>query len=609
MKLFSSLKKYFWKYRVRLSAGILFVLISNYFSVVAPQLMGYIINFVQQKTSAADIEQIAASQKGYDPFIVFITNAIENGNFTITTALIICGIILLLLALLRSLFMFFMRQTIIVMSRHIEYDQKNDIYNHYQLLDTGFFKNNTTGDMMNRITEDVSRVRMFTGPGIMYFVNLFTVISLSVYFMLKREPLLTFYVLIPLPLLAVIIYYVNMVIHKKSEKIQESLSELTSTAQEAYSGIRVIKSFVQEKAQKNFFYQQSENYRTHAIGLAQTEALYFPSITLLIGISTLLTIMISGLYYINGSHHIGIDTIVEFVMYINMLTFPVSAIGLTASIYQRASASQKRIDDFLLTPPAIISHPQAVHQKLKGNIHFNNVTYTYPDTGITALKNIHLQINQGQRIAILGSTGSGKTTLAQLILRMMDVNSGNIQLDGIPIKDMDLKHILQCTGYVLQDVFLFSESIRENIRFGTNGASQQQIEEAATMASVHNEIMNFPEAYNTLVGERGVTLSGGQKQRVSIARALIKNPEILILDDCLSALDTRTEHDIVRNLQQHYQHNTIIVITHRIIQSFNFDHIIYLNKGSIAEEGTHEELLKKKGLYYTLYQKQQIIDS
>lgn len=584
----------------------MFVFLSNYFNVLTPQVTGFVIEFVQR---ALNLPGNAASSRNadYDGLVEKFIKSVEKMD-SVTKVVALCGITILVLALLRGFLLFLMRQTIIVMSRHIEYDQKNEIYSHYQQLDTAFYKKNSTGDLMNRISEDVSRVRMFTGPAIMYLANLVAVISLSVFFMLKRDAELTMYVLAPLPILAITIYFVNNTIHKKSETIQESLSNLTTNAQESYAGIRVIKSFVQEKAMLGFFTKNSEEYKKNAIGLAKVEAIYFPSITLLIGLSTLLTIMIGGLYYINGSHNIGINTIVEFVMYINMLTFPVSAIGLTASMIQRAAASQKRINEFLQTKPEIQNSMLPLTKELNGHIKFNQVQFTYTQTGIQAIKNFNLEIKNGEKVAIVGKTGSGKSTLAHLLLRMYDVSEGSIEIDGIDIKKVDIRNLREQISYVPQDVFLFSETVENNIRFGASGSDREDVIEAAKLASIDNEIEMFSNGYDTIVGERGVTLSGGQKQRISIARAFIKNPKLVIFDDCLSAVDARTEKRIINNLNEYLKDRTAIIITHRVFSLFDFDTIIVLDNGVIVEKGTHQNLLQLNGYYAKLYKRQQELE-
>ncbi len=608
LKHLKALNKYFWKYRIRLGGGILFVLLSNYFNVLSPQVTGFIIDFVQRSLNLPGYK-VPEKKPDYDGLVNGFINSVEGYNFSIGKVVALCGVVILALALLRGFFLFLMRQTIIVMSRYIEYEQKNEVFSHYQKLDTAFYKTQSTGDLMNRITEDVSRVRMFTGPAIMYLVNLVSVISLSVFFMLKRDTELTMYVLAPLPILAITIYLVNNTIHKKSEKIQESLSKLTTNAQETYSGMRVIKSFVQEKAMLGFFTRNAEEFKKNVLGLVKVEAVYFPSITLLIGLSTLLTIMIGGLYYINGGHHIGINTIVEFVMYINMLTFPVSAIGLTASMIQRAAASQKRINEFLDIKPAIQNDPLPVSNSLKGNINFDRVNFVYPHTGIKALKDFTLSVKKGEKVAIVGRTGSGKSTVAQLLLRMYDATNGKIELDDTDIRQIDLKILREQISYVPQDVFLFSETVENNISFGLNYVDRNAVEKAAKSASVEKEIAQFSGQYDTMVGERGVTLSGGQKQRISIARALIKDPAIVVFDDCLSAVDAKTEKEIINSLNEYLDKKTAIIITHRIFSLLTFDKIVVIDKGRIVEEGTHEQLFALGGYYSELYNRQQQQDS
>jgi ATP-binding cassette subfamily B protein len=437
----------------------------------------------------------------------------------------------------------------------------------------------------------------------MYLINLAATIGFSVTYMLNENRELTLYVLAPLPILAFTIYYVNTIINRKADKIQSLLSDLTTNAQESYSGIRVIKSFGQEKAMLGFFDKNSEEYRNHSISLAKTEAIYFPSMGLMIGLSTLLTIMIGGIYVIDGSISVGV--IGEFIMYVLLLTFPVSAIGWTASMIQRAATSQRRINEFLHTTPSIQNEKDAKEIILKGKIEFKNVDFTYPHTGIHAMKNFSLQINKGDKVAVIGKTGSGKSTIAQLMLRMYDPQSGTIFYDGTDIKDINIKTLRAQIGYVPQDVFLFSDSVEGNIGFSMNNATSAQVELAAANAAVAKEIDRFPGKYKTMIGERGVTLSGGQKQRISIARALIKDHEIIVFDDCLSAVDAKTENEIISNLYQYLNKKTALIITHRIFSLFNFDKIVVLKDGAIAEQGTHQSLLEVNGLYAEMYRQQQ----
>lgn len=578
-----------------------FVIASNYFAVLAPQITGFVISLVQlQLPGSHDI----ATKNTHDALVNLFINWLNSFQLSFGWLIAICSITILLIALLRGLFMFFMRQTIIVMSRHIEFDQKNEIYHKYQLLDTAFYKTHSTGDLMNRMSEDVSRVRMYTGPAIMYLINLITLIGFCVFNMFKKDVELTLIVLAPLPILAITIYWVNSIINKKSEIIQSNLSNLTTNAQESYSGIRVIKSFVQEKAMLGFFEKNSSDYKSNAIGLAKVEALYFPSMALLIGISTLLTIFVGGMQAMQDPGKVGM--IVEFVIYINMLTFPVSAIGWTASMIQRAAASQKRINEFLDIQPQIINPPVTdISPFLSGNIHFDSINFTYPHTGIQAINNFSLSIQSGDKVLVLGKTGSGKTTLAQLLLRFYEPNSGKITIGEEDLTKISYSKLRSQISYVQQDVFLFSDTIANNIKFGVpTNTSLEKVKEAAQFANINKEIEGFEHQYDTLVGERGVTLSGGQKQRISIARALIKDPSIIIFDDCLSAVDAKTEKEIIGHLYGYLEDKTAIIITHRIFSGFKFDKIIVLSDGIIAECGDHESLMAQNGYYADLYKLQ-----
>ncbi len=562
-------------------------------------MTGYVVDKVQQHLSTKP----TAVPKHYDGFVVAMLGYVER--LTFTQLVVACSLIILAVAIIRGILMFFMRQTLIVMSRHIEYDQKNEVYTHYQKLDAGFYKTHSTGDLMNRIAEDVSRVRMYTGPAIMYFINLVALIAFSVINMYRKDAYLTLIVLAPLPILALTIYIANSIIHRKSERVQALLSDLTTNAQESYSGIRVIKSFVQEKAMFGFFAKNSEEYRKNAIGLSKVEAVYFPSMTLMIGLSTLLTIFVGCRQVLHNELNVGV--IVEFVIYINMLTFPVSAIGWVASMTQRASASQKRLNEFLDTEPEIKepAAPEVKEETLRGDIVFNNVSFTYGHTGIKALKHFNLTIREGQKVLILGKTGSGKSTIGQLLLRFYDPAEGTISIGGKNITHIPLQVLRNNISYVPQDVFLFSDTIANNISFGLkNPAAFDYVRQSASNASIDTEIQDLPGAYETAVGERGVTLSGGQKQRISIARALIKQPEIMLFDDCLSAVDAKTENRIITNLHKLLSDKTAILITHRIFTVLNFDQVIIIEDGTIIEQGTHQQLLELGGYYAELYRLQ-----
>jgi ATP-binding cassette subfamily B protein len=609
MKSLLSLNKYFWKYKYLFFLGTLFVILSNYFRILAPQVTGFVVNTVVESMKQKQ-SNVTPSTNHNNQILQWVMSHFSKSDFQ--QKIFLAGIVLLALAIISGFFMFLMRQTIIVMSRHIEFHQKNEIFQHYQKLDISFYKSHATGDMMNRISEDVSRVRMFTGPAIMYFINLAAVIGFSVFFMLLSDVKLTLVALCPLPILAVVIYFVNTIIQKKSEKIQSELSNLTTNAQESYTGIRVIKSFVQEQAMLGFFKKNSTKYMNSALSLAKTEAIYFPSMGLIIGLSTIITIMVASLDVVNGVPGASVGRIAEFVLYIQMLTFPVSAIGWTASMTQRAATSQTRINEFLHTSAAIQEKENAEKPVITGNIIFENVNFTYANTGIQAIQQMNFNVDAGQKIAILGKTGSGKSTIAQLLLRMYDVDSGNLFMEGVPISDIQLEHLRTTISYVPQEVFLFSDTIENNIRFGKHNATRAEVEFAAKQASIFDEIMSFSDGFDTMVGERGVTLSGGQKQRISIARALLKEKPIIIFDDCLSAVDTKTEEKILRNMAHHLQNKTAFFITHRIISQMQFDQIIVLENGKKVETGTHEQLMSKQGLYFEMHQMQvpkQNIDS
>lgn len=563
------------------------MIISNIFGVIPAQVIGHAFNLITENIQI------------YGLFYGFERREVIYDIFSYS--LLYFGALVLVLYLLRGLFLFFMRQTIILMSRHIEYDMKNEIYAHYQELSLGFYRRNNTGDLMNRATEDVNRVRMYVGPAIMYAINTGVLFLLVIYAMFSVNATLAIFCLLPLPALVIIIYFVNTMINRKSELIQEQLSNLSSFVQERFSGIRVIKSYVRETHTKKVFAAESEGYKNSAMSLVKVQALFYPTMLLLVGLSTILTIYVGGKQVINGSITAG--NIAEFIVYVNQLTFPVSMLGWVTTLIQRASASQKRINEFLQLKPDINSNTQE-KRAINGNIRFENVSFTYPDTGIKALKNVSFEIEQGQFVAIIGRTGSGKSTLANLLMRMYDVDGGKIIIDDKGLKDLNLQDYRNQIGFVPQEVFLFSDTIKNNIAFGLDTVNDHEVETAAKNAAVYHNIIDFELKFETMLGERGITLSGGQKQRVSIARALIKEPKILIFDDCLSAVDTRTEEEILNNLGRIMNDKTSILIAHRISTIKNADKILVLDDGQIIEQGTHNELLQKGGAYAEMYQNQ-----
>ena len=595
------LNKYFWKYRTRFLLGILFVTISNVFAIYPAQVVRHALDLVVKTISDAK-----ASGIGINSEIIS----------TLTYSTMLFALLIIGLAFLKGVFMFFMRQTLIVMSRWIEYDLKNEIFTHYQDLSLSFFRRNNTGDLMNRISEDVSRVRMYLGPAVMYTINLAVMVILIIISMLSVSPKLTLYVLLPLPLLVLSIYMVSEIMNRRSDQVQEEQSGLSTFVQEAVSGIRVIKSFVREKNSAETFSGLSEKYKHTSMRLATVTALFFPLMLLLVGASTLIVVYAGGREVI--AHRITPGVIAEFIIYVNMLTWPVASLGWVTAIIQRAAASQERLNEFLRIKPEIVSGEKDLH--LKGRIEFKDVSFTYPDTNLQALKNISFVVERGKSLAILGRTGSGKTTIANLLVRMFDATSGQLFFDDEEIRTLNLASVRNQIGYVPQDVFLFSDTIASNIAFGLNGEetgkgrkakSKEQMvsygnimlraEEAARDAVILDDINSFPKKFDTMLGERGITLSGGQKQRVSIARAIIRNPSILIFDDCLSAVDTNTEEKILNNLKKIMQGKTTIIISHRVSSVKNADEIIVLENGTIAERGSHNRLMSSNTIYKELY--------
>lgn len=573
------LNKYFIRYRKLFLGGILFVALANVFSVYSAVYVRKAFDVV-----AAWLKQPEASLKQPISEILLLYASIIFGA-----------------ALVRGLFMYLMRQSLIVMSRHIEFDLKNEIYDQYQELDTAFYRKNNTGDLMNRISEDVSRIRMYVGPAIMYLVNLVVMFMIILITMLSVNVELTLWVIAPLPVLALSIYFVNDLIEKRSDASQEALSNITSFAQETFSGLRVIKSFAKERAVAESFEKEAQAYRDKALKLTLVDALWFPSILFMIGCSSILAVYIGGRQVIEGQITIG--NIAEFIIYINMLSFPFASLGWAVSLIQRARASQRRINEFLYITPEI-TNEGIIPFKLEKKISFEHLYFSYPGAGVCALKDINFMLPAGSSLGIIGATGSGKSTLASLLLRLYEPDEGNIYIDEVPIKNIQLNDLRAKTGYVPQDVFLFSDSLKNNISFGKDDATEDEIIRAAKDAAIHENIMTFPEQYETLSGERGVMLSGGQKQRIAIARAFIRQPEILLLDDSLSAVDADTEAIILSKIRERQDHTTSIIISHRISSVMHCQQILVLDGGTITERGTHDELMKAGGYYKRMYEKQ-----
>lgn len=587
MKSLKHLNQYFLKYKWYLILGTLFTFISNLFGVVPAQIVRYALDLVKETIDLYFLYDGFVSQKMIYEFFAF--------------SILLYGSLILILALLKGFFLFLVRQTLIVMSRHIEFDLKNEIYQHYQTLPLSFYRKNNTGDLMARISEDVNKVRMYVGPSLMYGLNLISVFILVIWYMLSVNQKLTWFVLLPVPFLSGSIYFVNTIIMRKSEQIQANLSKISTFTQEAFSGIRVLKAFVQEEPSTIAFTKQANVYREKSLDLVKVDSLFTPLVSVLAGLSSVIVVYIGGLEVMAGRLTAG--SITEFILYVYMLTWPMIALGWTTSQIQRAAASQQRINEFLEIKTDITSQ-ENINHNVEGSIEVENVTFTYPDSGIVALKNFSMSINAGESVAILGTTGSGKSTIANLLCRMYDANEGEIKIDNFPIKSLNVNIYRSQIGYVPQDVFLFSDSIRNNVRFGSNDMSEAEIIKAAKNADLYNNVIDFPEGFDTVLGERGVTLSGGQKQRLSIARAIAREPKILILDDCLSAVDTKTENQILNNLQEIMKGRTSVIISHRVSSAKLANKIIMLDNGNIIEQGTHEELMNANSAYKELYDKQ-----
>jgi len=578
MKELQHLNRYFLKYKGRLVFGLLITIVARIFALLTPKFIGDSVNIVEKYING-DVTDLAL----------------------VKSELLINILLILGTTLLAAFFTFLMRQAIIVVSRYIEFDLKNEIFQQYERLSLSFYKKNRTGDLMNRISEDVSKVRMYAGPALMYSATTITLFIVVISYMFYTAPLLTLYTVAPLPVLSIAVYRLSVAIHKRSTIVQQYLSKLTSFTQESFSGIAVIKAYGIEPRINSEFTELAKGSKEKNIDLAKVQALFFPLMMLLIGASNLLVIYIGGNQFINGKIDFG--TIVEFLIYVNMLTWPVAVVGWVTSMVQQAEASQKRINEFLKEEPQI-QNLIAEATPILGKIEFKNLSFTYPDTKITALKDVSFTVNPGETLSIVGNTGSGKSTILELIGRLYDVEENQLSMDGIAIKNLNLDSLRSSIGYVPQDAFLFSDTISNNIKFGKENAVQSEVIVAAKLASVNKNIEGFSKGYDTILGERGITLSGGQKQRVSIARALIKDPQILLLDDCLSAVDTETEEEILQNLHKISQKKTTIIVSHRVSSAKNADKIIVLEEGKIIQQGAHNELVSAEGYYKELYAKQ-----
>lgn len=577
MKELQHLNKYFYKYRSRIIIGIFITIASKVFSVFVPKYIGSIIDVVNQQLQNENINEALFKSTLLKYILIIVGAAAFSGIMT-----------------------FLMRQTLINVSRFIEADLKNEVYQQYQRLSLNFYKKNRTGDLMNRISEDVGKVRMYVGPALMYSINTLTLFVVVIIFMYRQSPTLTMYTLIPLPILSVIIYKISSEIHKRSTVVQQFLSKLSTFSQETFSGISVIKAYGIEPQTYTNFENLAETSKQKQLSLVRIQAFFFPMMILLIGLSNIVVIYFGGKQYMAGEITLG--TISEFIMYVNMLTWPVATVGWVTSIVQEAEASQKRINEFLKTEPEIKNN-NPKPSTIKGDIEFKNVSFTYDDTNIQALKNVSFKVNSGETLAIIGKTGSGKSTVLDLVGRLYDVEKGEISIDQNPIEQLNLNSLRNAIGYVPQDAFLFSDTINNNIKFGKENATDQEVIEAAKQAQVHKNIIKFNKQYDTVLGERGITLSGGQKQRVSIARALIKQPQIMLFDDCLSAVDTETEEKILNNLKKITEGKTSIIVSHRISAAKNAHKIIVLDNGKIVQSGTHDQLINIDGYYKELYLK------